>query len=90
MTKKDNERLITVFATGNKAVIGVAKSILDDAGIKYFAKNEGIENLFGLGVFGTGYNILTGPIELQVLEENENEAKELLKDLSEGQVEEGE
>jgi len=86
----NNENLVTVFASGNKAVIGVARSILDDAGIEYLVKNEGVEDLFGVGVLGTGYNILTGPIELQVLEENEKEARELLKDLSEGQVEEGE
>jgi len=84
----NNENLVTVFASGNKAVIAVARSILDDAEIDYLVKNEGVGDLFGVGVLGTGYNILTGPIELQVLEENEKEAKELLKDLSEGQVEE--
>jgi hypothetical protein len=82
----NNENLVTVFASGNKAVIGVARSILDDAGIDYLVKNEGVEDLFGVGIIGTGYNIITGPIELQVLEENEKEARELLKDLSEGQV----
>jgi hypothetical protein len=86
LKKEDKERFVTVFASGNKAIIAVAKSILDDAGIEYFAKNEGVEDLFGIGVVGTGYNILTGPIELQVVGKNKKEAKELLKDLSEGQV----
>jgi Putative prokaryotic signal transducing protein len=86
MNPKD-EKLVTVFATGNHAVIALAKSMLDDADIKYYAKNERSEDLIGIGVVGTGYNPVIGPIELQVLEENAGEAKELLKDLSEGQVE---
>ena len=64
----------------------MAKSILDDAKIGYYAKNENSEDLIGIGVVGTGYNPVIGPIELQVLEENAGEAKKLLKELSEGQV----
>ena len=80
---KDKEKLITVFSTGNDALIALAKSILDDAGIGYFAKNEGVENLIGVGVLGTGFNPVTGPIELQVLEEDEAEARKLLENISE-------
>ncbi len=86
----NDENLVTVFATGNHGVIAVAKSMLDDAGIEYYAKNERTEDLIGLGVVGTGYNPVIGPIELQVLEENAEEAINLLKDLSEGQVDEEE
>jgi hypothetical protein len=85
-----DEKLVTVFATGNHAVIALAKSLLDDANINYYAKNERSEDLIGIGVVGTGYNPVIGPIELQVLEENAEEARELLKDLSEGQVKEEE
>jgi len=83
----EDEKLVTVFATGNHGVIALAKSMLDDAGIEYYAKNERTEDLIGFGVIGTGYNPVIGPIELQVLEENAEEAMKLLKDLSEGQVE---
>jgi len=84
-----NEKLITVFSTGNHGLIALAKSILDDAKIGYYAKNENSEDLIGIGVVGTGYNPVIGPIELQVLEENAEEAKRLLKELSEGQTGEG-
>lgn len=77
------EKLITVFSTGNHGLIALAKSILDDAKIGYYAKNENSEDLIGIGVVGTGYNPVIGPIEIQVLEENAEEAKKLLKDLSE-------
>lgn len=88
--KLNNEKLVTVFATGNHGIIALAKSILDDAGIQFYPKNERSEDLIGIGVIGTGYNPIIGPVELQVLEENAKEAKELLKDLSEGQVEDTE
>lgn len=81
-----NEKLVTIFSTGNHGLIALAKSILDDAKIGYYAKNENSEDLIGIGVVGTGYNPVIGPIELQVLEENAGEAKKLLKELSEGQV----
>jgi hypothetical protein len=61
----------------------VIKSILDEAGIRFFAKGENIQNLFGFGVLGTGFNIVTGPIEIQVLEENADYARELLADVKE-------
>ena len=85
MDPKD-EKLVTIFSTGNHGLIALAKSILDDAKIGYYAKNENSEDLIGIGVVGTGYNPVIGPIELQVLEENAGEAKKLLKELSEGQV----
>ena len=81
--ERNKEKLVTVLATGNEAIIALAKSILDEAEIGYFAKNEGVENLIGFGVIGTGFNPVTGPIELQVLEEDEPEARILLENLSE-------
>lgn len=82
MENKD-KKLVTVLTTGNHGLIALAKSILDDAEIGYYAKNESTQDLIGLGVFGTGFNIAIGPIELQVFEENVEEAKKLLKDVSE-------
>ena len=55
--------------------------MLDEAEIKYLIKNEGVQDLLGLGVFGTGFNPLTGPIQIQVLPEDEVTAKEILKDV---------
>ncbi len=77
----DETRLITVLATGNEAIIAVAKSLLDDAEIKYFAKGEGLQNLFALGTIGTGFNPIIGPIQLQVEEHKADEAKQILSGL---------
>lgn len=79
--KLDHESAVTVFSTGNEAVISVIKSILDEANIRYLIKGENVENLFGIGVIGTGFNPVTGPVEIKVMPEDVNYAKELLKDV---------
>ncbi len=81
MENLDKEKLVTVFKSGNEALIALAKSMLDEAEIKYLIKNEGVQDLLGLGVLGTGFNPLTGPIQIQVLPEDEVTAKEILKDV---------
>ena len=92
MENLDKEKLVTVFKSGHEALIAVAKSMLDEAEIKYLIKNEGVQDLLGLGVFGTGFNPLTGPMQIQVLPEDEETAREILKDVeaSEGIDEEPE
>jgi len=83
MSHEDNEKLVTVFSSGHEGVIALVKSILDEAGIEYDAKGEGVQNLIGFGVVGTGFNPVTGAVEIQVLEENAEYARELLKDVTE-------
>ena len=79
--KEDHERLVTVYETGNEAVIAVIKSILDEAGIRYLAKGEGVQDLFGVGILGTGFNPITGPVQFRVMPEDQEYAAELLKDV---------
>lgn len=72
---------VTILATGNKAIIAVAKSILDSAGIQYIVKGEGVQDLFGLGRWGSGFSPITGPVEIQVRQDDKEEARQLLRDL---------
>lgn len=81
--KEDHERLVTVFETGNEAIVAVVKSILDEAKIRYLAEGEGVQDLFGVGVLGTGFNPITGPVRFQVMPEDAEYARELLKNVSE-------
>ena len=83
MSDVDNERLVTVFKTGHEGIVALVKSILDEAEIQYLAKGEGVQDLFGVGVLGTGFNPITGPVEFRVMPEDEEYAKELLKDVKE-------
>ena len=78
-----NSDLVTVFESGNQAVIALVKSILDDADISYLVKGENLQNLFGAGVIGTGYNIVSGPMQIQVSPEDESAARELLAGINE-------
>lgn len=83
MSNQDKEKLVTIFTTGHEGVVALVKSVLDEAQIQYIAKGEGIQDLFGVGIIGTGFNVITGPIEFQVLEEDVEYARDLLKDVSE-------
>ena len=75
--------LVTVMESGDSGLIMVAKSLLENAGIRYFGKGETAQNLFGGGTFGAGFNPLTGPTQIQVSKADLEEALELLKDLIE-------
>ena len=86
MKHEDNRYAVTVFESGHEGLIALAKSMLDEANIEYSVKGEGVENLMGVGVMGTGFNPITGAIQIQVLEENAAQARELLKDLKESDV----
>ena len=77
-----DQEIVTVFETGNAALVALAKSLLDAADIAYAVKGENIQNLFGGGVIGTGFNILVGPVQIQVRREDETEARSVLADLS--------
>jgi hypothetical protein len=79
-----NLELVTVFTTGDPADVMVAKSLLDDAGIEYFAKDEGVQDVFGAGRIGSGFNVMAGQVEIQVRPEDEDSARQLLLDLDEG------
>ena len=75
--------LVTVFETGNAALVAVAKSILEDAGIIFSVKGDGLQSLFGFGVMGTGFNPVVGPVQIQVPPNHEAAAAGLLRDLGE-------
>lgn len=75
--------LITVFETGDPGVIMVIKSLLEEAGIRYYAKGENLQDLFGAGTLGPGFNPLTGPVQIQVSRDDSEEALKLLEQIEE-------
>jgi hypothetical protein len=76
--------LVTIFETGDAAAIALVKSLLDSAGIEFAAKGENIQDLFGVGRFPGGVNLVTGPVAFQVRPEDAAKAKSLLSDLEDG------
>ena len=79
----DSPGPVTVLETSDQGLIAIAKSLLEDADIPFFAKGEAVQDLFGWGRVLTGFNIVTGAIQLQVPADAADDARELLKDLRE-------
>ncbi|MEX2528221.1 MAG: DUF2007 domain-containing protein [Gemmatimonadota bacterium] len=73
--------LITVFESPDLVLFAMAKSALDEAGIRYVAENELIQDLFGLGRVGSGFNLVTGAPRIRVTPENAARANEILEEL---------
>ena len=72
----NDSKLITIYISQNKAdiltKIPIIEALLNSAGIEYFLLNENITNLYG------GLNIVSRGIEIQVSEENVEQATELI------------
>jgi hypothetical protein len=73
--------MVPLYVPKNVAVLSLVKSILDGEGIRYLVENENVQSLIGLGAFGTGFNPLTGPIQVYVEKDRVEVAKILLEDL---------
>jgi hypothetical protein len=73
--------VVTVLATGDRLRIEMAKSLLDSAGLDYWVKGEGLQDLFGAGRIGSGFNFTIGPILLQVDKKDEATARDVLSEV---------
>lgn len=70
--EENTEELVTVFSTDHPGIIAIVKSILDEASIQYLVKGDGLQILFALGT-----------VVFQVMPDNVDMARELLKDVRE-------
>jgi len=77
--------LVTVFESGNPALIALARSLLDSAEIEFATRGDALQDLFGWGRFPGGMNLLAGPVAFQVRAEDAEEAGALLRDLQRGE-----
>lgn len=73
--------LVTVLVTTDMGELMIAKSLLEAEGIRYLAKGEGLQHLFGYGSIGAGYNLLVGPVQVQVAAEDAEDARALLREI---------
>lgn len=78
-------RMVKILITGDKPLIAIIKSVLTDAEVEYFVKGEGLQDLIGLGSFGTGYNVAAGPMELYVQQEDAEAVQMLIDELEQNQ-----
>ena len=82
-TVQPDRELVLVFESGDVSDILLAKSLLDGAGIRYSARGDGLQDLFGLGRYGTGFSVIAGAAQFLVAEESAEAARELLAELAE-------
>ena len=75
-------QLVTVFESGDPALIALARSLLDSAEISFMTKGEGIQDLFGWGRMPGSFNLVVGPVEFQVNKADAEEARTLLEGLA--------
>lgn len=73
--------LVTVFESPDVALFALAKAALDEAGIRYVTQAEGLQDLFGLGRLGTGYNLITGAPRIRVPAEDAERARAIVVEL---------
>ncbi len=78
----DDRDLVTVLASGDPGLMAVAKSLLRSADIPFLVQGEGVQDLFGVGRIGSGFNVVTGPARLQVGAGDADDAREVLADLT--------
>jgi len=76
--------LVTVFESADVVLFALAKSALDRAGIRYIAQAEGLQDLFGMGRIGTGFNAITGPPRIRVTADNAKRASAILAEITTG------
>ena len=75
--------LVTVLATGNPVLIATAKLVLESADIRFLTKGEGIQDLIGFGRLFGGFNLATGPVQIQVERRDVANAADALRDIRE-------
>ena len=76
----DKLDFITVFESGDPALIAVAESLLKGAGIQYFVFQNELQDLIGVGRMG-GLNPIVGPVRFQVEKIHAEQATVLLSKL---------
>jgi len=77
-----NLELVPVFRTGDAGVIALAKSLLEGEGIEYMARGDGLQDLFGWGRLGGGFDYVVGPVEFVVRSDDALRVRALLRDLA--------
>lgn len=69
-----NLDIVTVLKTGDSFLVNLAKTLLDDSGIRCFIVGGQVSDIFGLNSSGSAF-------EIQVYKNNEEDAKKILIDL---------
>jgi hypothetical protein len=72
------DELVTVFSGSDPSTALLVRSLLEGAGIPCFSTGEGVQDLFGAGRLGLGYNPVVGSPDLRVHRQDEARARAAL------------
>lgn len=78
----------TVFDDQDATELAIVESLLRAAEIELLMVGAGLQELFGAGRLGVGFNLVVGPVRLQVPTEDAERARQLLSGMSEQGAEE--
>lgn len=70
--------LVCIFRTGEESLIAIVKSILDGEEIPYLARGADLQDLFGVGLIGAGFNIVVGSVDFLVHRDDVERARAAL------------
>jgi hypothetical protein len=68
------QKFITILSTNSQGELAIIKSLLDNAGIKYFVTNENFNKLYAGVLDGASL------MDIKIPQNKVSEARELLKD----------
>lgn len=77
------QEYVPVRTLDGAAMVSFVQSLLQSTGIRFFIKNERVQDLFGIGRFGTGFSPITGAPVVFVEPTKAEEARELLAAIDE-------
>lgn len=79
MTHPDDD-FVALLTVTEATELPHVQAMLEAAEIPVFVRGEGVQNLFGAGVMGTGYDLITGPPVVMVPASRLDEAGQVLAD----------
>lgn len=80
--QKVDQRLVAIFRTLDETAAAVAKSILEEAGMRCTVKGGHMSDATGISRLGTVFSSGVRPVEVIVLESDAEEAISLLAELN--------
>ncbi|MDA3813938.1 MAG: DUF2007 domain-containing protein [Candidatus Cloacimonetes bacterium] len=85
LTEEDFVDFVKVFESSDPNLTVIIKSILDDAGIKYFVPGDNMQSILG-AKFAFAFGADMGNAVFLVSQENAEIAKELLKEVENSEI----
>ena len=75
-----SSKLVNLYKPKSEVEFSLISSLLEEAKIPFMVRNSEVQDLFGVGRIGTGYNFVTGPMIILVNENHFSKAREIISE----------